>query len=194
MPSKASMISFKLSTACGFSILAITGMRRPSWSIILCTSFMSAALLTNESAIMSTPCFNAHRKSEMSFSESAGTLTATPGRFIPLLSLTVPASVTRVTTESELTSTTSKPTLPSSMRMRSPTLQSPGKPEYVVPQIVASPGTSRVVMVNGSPMCSSTGPEAKRAKRILGPCKSARIPTPLPVAFDAARTISYELA
>ena len=162
--------------------------------MILWTSAISAALRTNESAIMSTPCLRAQRKSEISFSESAGTLTATPGKLIPLLSLTVPASVTLVSTESEVTSKTSSPTLPSSIRIRSPILQSPGKPEYVVPQIVASPATSRVVIVNESPRCSSTGPDANRANLIFGPCKSARIPTPLPDSFEAARTISYERA
>jgi len=38
MPSNASMISTKLSTACGFSILAITGTARPSSVMIRATS------------------------------------------------------------------------------------------------------------------------------------------------------------
>ena len=161
--------------------------------MIACTSLMSAALRTNDSAIMSTPCFNAHRKSSMSLVESAGTLTATPGKLIPLLSLTTPASVTLVITASFVTSTTSRPTFPSSIRIRSPGLQSPGKPEYVVPQIFASPGTSRVVIVKVSPVLSSTGPEVNLPSRIFGPCKSARMPTPRPVSTLAFRTISYDL-
>ena len=151
MPSKASMISARLATACGFSIFAITGTLRPSSSMMACTSWMSDAFRTKESAIKSTPWRSAQRKSAISFADSAGTLTATPGKFMPLLSLTIPASVTFAITESEVTSITSRPTLPSSIKIRSPILQSPGNPEYVVPQIVASPMTSRVVIVKLSP-------------------------------------------
>ena len=55
IPSNALTISSMLATACGFSILAITGMRMPSSFMIRCTSSMSAALRTKESATMSTP-------------------------------------------------------------------------------------------------------------------------------------------
>ena len=151
---------------------------------------MSEALRTKESAIKSTPWRSAQRKSATSFSESAGTLTATPGKLMPLLSLTTPASVTLVITESEVTSITSSSTLPSSIKIRSPGLQSPGSPEYVVPQMVESPKTSRVVIVKVAPKTSDTGPSANLPKRILGPCKSANIPTPKPVAFEALRTSS----
>jgi hypothetical protein len=51
MPSKASMISSRLSTACGFSIFAITGTLRPSSAMISKTRSTSAALRTNESAM-----------------------------------------------------------------------------------------------------------------------------------------------
>ena len=45
------MISSSASTACGFSILAITGTLRPSSAMISCTRVMSDALRTNESAM-----------------------------------------------------------------------------------------------------------------------------------------------
>ena len=96
--SNASMISSRLATACGFSILAMTGTRRPSSSITLCTSSMSLALRTNDKAIMSTPCRSAQRRSSVSFSLIAGTLTATPGRLMPLLLLTGPPTTTSVIT------------------------------------------------------------------------------------------------
>ena len=89
---------------------------------------MSLALRTNESAIKSAPALSPHRKSSLSFSESAGTETATPGRFIPLLLLTAPGSIHLVTTSFPFTSTTSTVTFPSSIRIRSPGLQSPGRP------------------------------------------------------------------
>ena len=126
--SKARIIESKFLTACGFSIFAITGVRIPSSSIMRCTASISLASRTNESAIMSTPWRSAQRKSSTSFSESAGTLTATPGKLIPLLSLNVPPSITRVTTSVSLTEVTSRATFPSSIRRRSPALQSPGRP------------------------------------------------------------------
>ena len=64
----------------------------------------------------------------MSFSDSAGTLTATPGRLMPLLLLTGPGTVTRVVTRGPSTPVTVRPTLPSSMRTASPTDTSPGRP------------------------------------------------------------------
>ena len=128
MPSNASTISTRLATACGFSIFAITGTRIPTSSMIACTSLISAALRTNESAIKSAPARSPQRRSSSSFSDIAGTETATPGRLIPLLLLTNPGWMHLVTTSLPLTSTTSTVTLPSSMRMRSPALQSPGRP------------------------------------------------------------------
>ena len=79
------MIASRLSMAWGFSSLAMTGTRRPSSSITRCTGSMSAALRTNDSAMRSAPACSPHRRSASSFSESAGTLTATPGRLMPLL-------------------------------------------------------------------------------------------------------------
>ncbi len=189
--SKASMTSSRLSIAWGFSIFAITGSRTPSSRMIRRTSSTSAADRTKDSATKSTDVRSAHRRSSMSFSERAGTLTATPGRFSPLLSLTLPPTSTRVTTSWPSTSVTRSRSLPSSTRIGSPGLTSPGRPAYVVPQIVWSPSTSRVVITNSSPTASFAFPEANVASRIFGPCRSAMIPTPWPVASDAWRTMSY---
>ncbi len=49
--SNASMMPSMLSTACGFSIFAITGMRRPSSAMISCTRVTSSALRTKDSAM-----------------------------------------------------------------------------------------------------------------------------------------------
>ena len=97
-PSNAAMISSRLSMACGFSILAMTGISIPSSRITLRTSSTSAALRTKLSAMKSTVRCSANRRSSMSFSDSAGTETATPGRLMPLLSLTLPPTSTSVTT------------------------------------------------------------------------------------------------
>ena len=50
------MISSRFSTACGFSILAMTGTRRPSSAMITWTRWTSFALRTNDRATMSQPC------------------------------------------------------------------------------------------------------------------------------------------
>ena len=89
------MISSRLSTACGFSILAMTGIVQPSSAMISCTRSMSVALRTNDSAMMSAPRRSPQRRSASSFSDSAGTLTATPGRLMPLLFETGPPTMTR---------------------------------------------------------------------------------------------------
>ena len=124
----------------------------------------------------------------MSFSDSAGTETATPGRLMPLWLLTLPPTSTSVRTSWPSTAVTRRRTLPSSMRIGSPAFTSPGSPEYVVPASFSSPGTSRVVMVHSWPRRSVTGPSANVASRIFGPWRSAKMPTPWPLASDASRT------
>ena len=119
-PSKASTMPSRFATACGFSTLARTGIRRPISSMIACTSSTSAAERTNDRNTKSTPMRNAQRRSSLSLSDSAGTLTATPGRLMPLLLLTGPPSITRVRTRGPSTSITSSLTLPSSTSTVSP--------------------------------------------------------------------------
>ncbi len=189
-PSKASTIPARLSTAWGFSTLARIGIRRPTWSMIACTSLTSSALRTNDRKTMSAPMRRAHVRSSLSLSDRAGTLTATPGRLIPLLLLTGPPSRTFVMTRGPSTETTSSFTLPSSTRTVSPGLQSSGRPLWVVPHCVTSPRMSSVVIVNSAPLTRSTGPFAKRPSRIFGPWRSATIPTPWPSSFAARRTLA----
>ena len=62
------------------------------------TSSTSEAERTNDSAMKSTLMCSAQRRSSLSFSDSAGTDTATPGRLMPLLLLTGPGTSTRVRT------------------------------------------------------------------------------------------------
>ena len=64
----------------------------------------------------------------MSFSDMAGTLTGTPGRLMPLLSLIRPPTTTWVCTSVPSTSVTRRRTLPSSIRIWSPAETSPGSP------------------------------------------------------------------
>lgn len=186
--SKAMTTSSMFLTACGFSTLAMTGTLRPSSSITRWTSRTSLASRTKDSAIMSTPIRSANRRSSMSLSDSAGTFTAAPGRLMPLWSEMTPPSTTSARTRGPSTSMTRSATLPSLIRIGSPCETSPGRPLYVVPQMVLSPATSSVVMVNSSPATSSTGPSANLPRRILGPCRSASTPTALPVSSATLRT------
>ena len=126
---------------------------------------------------MSTPVRSAQRRSRSSFSDRAGTFTATPGRLIPLLSETMPGTSTSASTSVSVTSTARRRTLPSSTRSTSPGATSPGSPLWVVPTSSRVPGTSRVVMVIRSPLSSRCGPSVKRPRRILGPWRSAKIAT-----------------
>ena len=151
------------------------------------TRVTSAALRTKDSAIRSKLLRRAKRRSSSSFSESAGTLTATPGRLMPLLLLTGPGTTTLVTTSVSLTLTASSCTLPSSIRIMSPGRTSAGRPLKVVLQRCTSPRMLSMVMVKVWPSTNSTGPAANRPSRILGPWRSASRPTVLPMAFAAAR-------
>ncbi len=187
-PSKASMISSSRSTAWGFSILAMTGTRRPSSSMILATSAKSSADRTNDNAIMSAPIRKPHRRSSRSFSLIAGTDKAAPGTLIPLWSEIVPPSITVVRTRGPSTATTSRQTRPSSIRIRKPGWTSPGNPAYVVDASTLLPGTSSVVIVNSAPATNVTGPLASRPSRIFGPWRSTMMPTARPLASDAERT------
>ena len=186
--SNALITSSRLSMACGFSILAMTGSITPSSRMMSRTISTSLPDRTNDRATKSTVRCSANRRSSMSFSDSAGTLTATPGRLMPLLLLTGPPTTTSVTTSLPRTSLTRSRILPSSIRIGSPGLTSPGSPSYVVPQIVASPGTSRTVITNSWPCSRTWGPSANVSSRILGPCRSAKMPTPCPVSSAACRT------
>ena len=89
-----------------------------------------------------------------------------------------------------LTEVTSKATRPSSINIRSPTLQSPGNPKYVVEEIFSSPSIVSVVIVNFAPFVISWEPFLNLPNLIFGPCRSTTMATATS-AFNAAwRTIS----
>lgn len=140
--------------------------------------------------MMSTPRCSAQRRSASSLSLRAGTLTATPGRLMPLWSETGPATTTSVVTSVSVTPVARRATLPSSISSGSPTETSPGRPLWVVEQISRVPGTSRTVIVKVSPTSSSCGPSEKLPRRILGPCRSARIATVVSSSSLARRMFS----
>ena len=136
----------------------------------------------------SAPSLRPQRRSSSSFSDSAGTDTATPGRLRPLLFETGPGTSTRVTTRGPFTSTTRTSTLPSSMRIGSPGRTSPGRPLWVVETSSLVPSTSSVVMVKVSPTSRKCLPSTNRPSRIFGPWRSTSTATLRPEALAAART------
>ena len=95
-PSKAATTSSMLSTACGFSTLAMTGTRRPSSSMTCGRRGRPRRRGRRTARPCRTPMRRAKRRSSMSFSDSAGTLTAAPGRLMPLWSEMTPPSMTMV--------------------------------------------------------------------------------------------------
>ena len=185
MPSKAATMPSRLSTACGFSILAMTGMRSPNSSMIAWTSTMSSAERTKDSAIMSTPRRMAKRRSSRSFSDRAGTLTATPGRLMPLLLLTTPPMTVSVSTSVSVDLDRAQHDLAVVDEQDVAGVTSPGRPAYVVPTMLSSPSTSRVVMVKrcaaaqrhgaGGEACRSGSwdPAGRRGCRRRGPRRLA---------------------
>ncbi len=189
MPSAASMIASRQSIASGFSILAMIGMCLPSLRVAsLTASSTSAGWRTNDSAMKSTPTSRPTKRSRRSFSVSAGAETFTPGRLMPLLFLSVPPMTTRVVTSVSSFSITSSDNKPSSSSSMSPGFTSPGSPVYVVETMSCVPGTSRVVKMRSAPGSSSIEPFTKRPTRILGPCRSCKIPTARPRFLASART------
>ena len=89
-PSVASIISSILSTASGFSILAITLAVLSLLAIILFSSIISSAERTNESPIHSTSLLNAKSRFAKSSSVKLGIETFVFGRLTPLREVRIP--------------------------------------------------------------------------------------------------------
>lgn len=188
--SNAATISFRWSTASGFSSLAMTGTRRPILSMTRCTGSMSCGDRTNESATKSTPSSRANSRSAMSLADNAGTDTFTPGSESPLLSETGPPTTTRQTTSGPSIAMTSNAIRPSSIRNRSPALASSASSEYVVDTRSWVPIHGSTVIRTSSPTFQIVEPSANRPSLIFGPCRSAMIPIVRPVSSAAFRTRS----
>ncbi len=127
MPSAASRMPGKLSTASGFSILAMTLRSDFSRMRISLRPRMSSGRRTKERAMYSMSWPRQNLRSSRSFSVRAATLISTPGRLIPLRSLRVPPLTTRQRTSSSALVRTSSSSRPSSSRMRAPVPTSLGR-------------------------------------------------------------------
>nr|CAD7397989.1 unnamed protein product [Timema cristinae] len=84
-PALLAELKTKLDTLPAHNITFITTntmTHSPNTALI---SSRAAALRMNEAKIMSTPCSTPNRRSDLSFSDTAGRSTGTPGRFTPFL-------------------------------------------------------------------------------------------------------------
>ena len=118
-----------------------------------------------------------------------GTETATPGRLMPLWLETLPPTIDLGDARRcRRPTVTRSRTLPSSMRIGSPASRRPAARRTSCRTRRRRPRTSRVVIVNVAPFLSLTGPSANGPSRILGPWRSAKMPTPWPDSSLAWRT------
>ena len=168
-----SMISSSRSTACGFSILAITAARP---RVIFLASAMSSGRCTNDSPIQSMPASSAASRSERSFGVSAENGMMESGRLTPLRSESLPPTSTRTTIFCLLASVATRRILPSS--------SSSVWPAFTPSKIsgcgrctrVASPGLGSASNVKVAPLSSMAEPPANAPTRSFGPCRSTRMP------------------
>ena len=109
----AATISSAFSAACGFSILAISGMSEWSWRSRSSTGPRSAARRTKETASRSTRWRTAKSTQRRSSSSIAGSPVSAPGRFIPLWELRAPPTSTSHSTPLGLASSTRRRIAPS---------------------------------------------------------------------------------
>ena len=169
------------SIACGFSILAMTGIHSFSSSMIRRTSAASSPDRTNDSAIMSARRCSAQRRSSMSFSLIAGHADGDAGQVDALVVAQYAGDL-----DAGLHVGAGRPRSRSAGpgRRRSGSRRRPARrrtgPCRSSSRSSWSPAMSRVVMVNSSPGADLIGPSANRPSRIFGPCRSTRMPTALP--------------
>ena len=128
MPSDSRMISLKLSSASGISILAMTfNLLLLSCNIFL-MPMMSSTFLTKESATQSRFSLMMKSRSIKSFSVSAGREIFVSGKFNPFFDEMIPPSFTLTfTSPLGMTSCTTTSILPSSIMMVFPSTTSPAR-------------------------------------------------------------------
>ena len=181
------MISSSRSTACGFSILAITRARPLA---IALTSATSSGRCTKESAIQSMFSSSAATRSARSLSVIAEVGMVVSGRLTPFLLETRPATSTMVWARPGSAAATRSITLPSSMRMRWPFASELRISGWGNCTRAAPPGAGSLSSRNASPLCRSAPPSAKVPSLSFGPCRSTRTPIGRPVSSSRARIIA----
>mmetsp|Transcript_60566 Transcript_60566/g.118741 ORF Transcript_60566/g.118741 Transcript_60566/m.118741 type:complete len:590 (-) Transcript_60566:46-1815(-) len=146
MPSEASVISSKFSSASVDSTLAmilawgLLSGQNSAWQVATCAriSSTSLALRTNEAATKSTSFSTPYRMCSLSKSDMAGRSTAMPGKFTPRRLAISPSFSTLHSTPLELTSLTVNAMAPSSSSTVFPTVQVFSRVAYVTNMVLAS--------------------------------------------------------
>ena len=166
IPSDASRISSKLSTAAGFSILDRTAARpsaRPR------ASNTSLARCTNDSASQSTPKPQTNSRSLRSLSDSAASGRTTSGTFTPLRLEMVPPVVTTQFAKSAPQVSTRRRILPSLTRRCAPGSSASKISGWGRQTRFRSPSALSRSRRNFAPSTSSSDPLAKTPTRSFGP-------------------------
>ncbi len=189
--SAARTISSARCTACGFSILAISGSR--VWPR---TNSTSSARRTNDSATRSTPIFSPVRRCSRSSSGTAGSVAASPGMLSPWREATGPPISTTVSISPSAgrVLVTRRRTEPSARYMISSGPTASASPSHAMNILWRSPSPppspSPHTNVRGSPAPSSTTSSRSLPIRSFGPGRSCRIATWRPARPAALRTRS----
>src|SRR5215218_5834981 len=166
--SAARTISSARWTACGFSILAISGSR-----VCLRRNVTSSARRTNESATRSTPIRSPVRTWSRSSSGTDGSAAVSPGMLRPWREATEPptSTVASISPSPGRVALTRRRTAPSARYMTSPASTVSARPAQVMCMRRLSPSASfsPQTKVSGSPGLSSAIPPASGPIRSLAP-------------------------
>src|SRR4051794_25702302 len=180
-------ISSALSTACGFSILAISGTR-----VCSRTCSTSSGRRTKLKATMSTPMRRPASRWARSSAGTEGSSSAGLGMFSPWREATVPPTSTSASTSRSpgRTAVARRRTEPSARYMTSPTPRARARPSQEIDMRRASPAPfspphSKTTL---SPTLSSTVPSTSGPMRSFGPGRSCRSATGRPARPAASRT------
>ena len=185
--SACSMIESSRSTACGFSILAITAAR-PRATFM--TSARSSARLTKDRAIQSTPALSAASRSERSFSVIAPKSMVESGTLTPFRSERREPASTTVVALVGVASVTRSRTLPSSSRRRWPGSRASRTSGCGSSTRILSPGSRCESRMKTSPGAMSIAPLAKVPRRSFGPWRSARMPIGRSTSSSTSRIVA----
>src|SRR5215217_1237027 len=187
--SAARTMSSARSTACGFSIFAISGRRVRSR-----TCSTSLGRRTNDSATMSTPIDSPNVNRSRSSSGTLGRPASSPGTFTPWREATVPGDSTTPTNEPSVFESTRSRTAPSARKISSPSVTASGRPAQEIVMRSALPSSSLPqTNVTRSPCARSAMPSRSGPIRILGPgrsCSTATWRPTLPAALRMRSIVS----
>ena len=181
--SASATIASRSVMALGFSIFAKIPARLPtSWR----SSTRSLARCTKDKATQSTPRARPKARSSRSLRVKADKDKSVSGKFTPLRSEIRPPTTTIASKPPSVNWVTVIRSLPSSIIRSCPTCSSATISAWGKGMVDASP-VSADAKCSVWPLTTSTGPCANLPMRILGPCRSCKIPSGLPSSCSTLR-------